>query len=131
MKKLNLQMLLTCMMLAPVLNAGATGDVQAGKTAFAKCASCHQVGPSARSAFGPQLNGIVGRKAGASVDFSYSAAMKNANFVWTEEKLRAFIKAPGDVVPGNRMRFFGISNAQQIDNLLAYLRTFEIANQQR
>jgi len=46
-------------------------------------------------------------------------------------KLRAFLKAPGDVVPGNRMRFFGIGNAQQLDNLLAYLRTFDGINQQR
>mgnify|MGYP006158208755 CR=1 FL=1 len=45
--------------------------------------------------------------------------------------VRAFLKAPGDVVPGNRMRFFGIGNAQQLDNLLAYLRTFDGINQQR
>lgn len=131
MKKINHHMVLACMMLMPMSSANAAGDIQAGKAAFAKCASCHQVGPSARSAFGPQLNGIIGRKAGASADFQYSAAMKNANFVWTEEKLRAFIKAPGDVVPGNRMRFFGIGNAQQLDNLLAYLRTFDGSNQKR
>jgi len=130
MKNLTLS-ILACMLLGPVLNASAAGDVQAGKAAFAKCASCHQVGPSARVAFGPPLNGIIGRKAGAGSDFPYSAAMKNAGFVWTEEKLRAFIKAPGAVVPGNRMRFFGIGNAQQVDNLLAYLRTFDNVNQQR
>lgn len=113
-------------MLAPLSVANAAGDIQAGKLAFAKCASCHQVGPSARAAFGPQLNGIIGRKAGASSDFQYSAAMKNAGFIWTEEKLRAFIKEPGDVVPGNKMRFFGVGNAQQIDNLLAYMRTFDV-----
>lgn len=104
--------------------ADVTGDAAAGKTAFMKCASCHQVGRSARGSFGPQLNGIIGRQAGATSDFRYSQAMKNSNVVWSEEKLRAFLKSPDDVVPGNKMRFFGIRNDREIDNLLAYLRTF-------
>jgi len=98
MKNLTLS-ILACLVLAPVLNASAAGDVQAGKAAFAKCASCHQVGPSARAAFGPQLNGIVGRKAGTANDFPYSAAMKNAGFVWSEEKLRASSRHPAMSCP--------------------------------
>lgn len=105
--------------------AHAAGDVAAGKTAFMKCASCHQVGRSARGGFGPQLNGIIGRQAAATGDFKYSQAMKNSGIVWSEEKLRAFLKSPDDVVPGNKMRFFGIGNDREIDNLLAYLRTFQ------
>ncbi len=104
--------------------AHAAGDVAAGKAAFAKCASCHQIGPSARAGFGPQLNGIVGRPAAATKDYRYSAAMQNSRIVWTEDKLRAFMKSPGDVVPGTKMRFWGISNAQDLDNLLAYMKTF-------
>ena len=105
-------------------HAAGAGDPVAGKTAFMKCASCHQVGRSARGSFGPQLNGIIGRSAGATADFKYSQAMKNSNIVWSEDKLRAFLKSPDDVVPGNKMRFFGIGNDREIDNLLAYLRTF-------
>ena len=105
--------------------AQAAGDVVAGRAAFAKCASCHQVGPSARGGFGPQLSNVIGRKAGSTGDFKYSPAMANANFVWTEDKLRAFLKAPSDVVPGNKMRFWGIGSDRQIDDILAYLRTFQ------
>jgi len=105
------------------ISAKAVGDVAAGKAAFAKCASCHQIGPSARAGFGPQLNGIVGRPAGSTKDYRYSAAMQNARIVWTEDKLRAFMKAPGDVVPGTKMRFWGISNEKDLDNLLAYMKT--------
>jgi len=104
--------------------AHAAGDIAAGKAAFAKCASCHQIGPSARAGFGPQLNGIVGRPAAATKDYRYSAAMQNSRIVWTEDKLRAFMKSPGDVVPGTKMRFWGISNEQDLNNLLAYLKTF-------
>lgn len=49
--------------------------------------------------------------------------MADAGFVWTEDKLRAFMKAPGDVVPGNKMRFWGIGSDRQIDDILAYLRS--------
>jgi cytochrome c len=110
-------------MIATAAEPGKPGDAAAGKRAFMRCASCHQVGPSARGAFGPQLNGIVGRKAGSTADFSYSPAMKQAGIVWTEQKLAAFLKSPKQVVPDNQMRFWGIGDEQQIANLLAYLRT--------
>jgi len=105
-------------------SAQAAGDAAAGKAAFAKCASCHQIGPSARAGFGPQLNGIVGRPAGSTRDYRYSPAMQNSRIVWTEDKLRAFMKSPGDVVPGTKMRFWGIGNEKDLDNLLAYMKTF-------
>ncbi len=109
-----------------VPSAEAGDDPHAGKAAFdRKCASCHQVGPAARSGFGPQLNGIVGRKAGAADDYRYSSAMRGSGIVWSDKTLAAFLRAPERVVPGNRMRFWGIGSAQQIDDLLAYLRQFD------
>lgn len=99
------------------------GNAEAGKAAFRKCASCHQVGPSARGGFGPKLAGVIGRKAGSTTDYKYSAALKNANIIWTEQNLASFLKAPSDFIPGNNMRFWGIGNAQQVADLLAYLRT--------
>lgn len=103
-------------------SAFAAGDAVAGRASFAKCASCHQIGPSARGGFGPQLHNVIGRKAGTTADYKYSDAMKKSNIVWTEDKLRAFLKAPSEVVPGNKMRFWGIGSDTQIDNILAYLR---------
>lgn len=99
------------------------GDAEAGQRAFKRCVSCHQVGPAARGAFGPHLNGIVGRRAGATADFRYSPAMKQSGIVWTEQKLAAFLQSPNQVVPGNQMRFWGIGDQRQIANLVAYLRT--------
>ncbi|MFZ4877563.1 c-type cytochrome [Janthinobacterium sp. Mn2066] len=108
---------------APAPAPALKGNVEAGKTAFRKCASCHQVGPSARGGFGPKLTGVIGRKAGSTTDYKYSPAMKNANFAWSEQNLANFLKAPSDFVPGNNMRFWGISDRQQVADLLAYLRT--------
>lgn len=101
------------------------GDAAKGASSFRMCASCHQVGPSARSGFGPHLNGVFGRRAGTAKDYAYSAAMKQSPVVWNEQTLAAFLRDPGKVVPGTKMRFWGIGNEQQIANLLAYLRQYK------
>ena len=106
--------------------AGVVGNAKAGEASFKKCASCHQVGRFAQAGYGPQLNGIIGRRAATTTDFKYSAAMKKSGIVWTEQKLAEYMRAPHDVVPGTSMRFWGISDDQQIADLLAYMRTFQL-----
>lgn len=105
--------------------AHAQGDAEAGGKLFKRiCGGCHNVGPSVRSSFGPQLNGIIGRPAGSASDYQYSQAMKNSGVVWTRDKLVAYLEDPKAVVPGTRMIFWGLSDAEKIDNLLAYLQSF-------
>ena len=102
------------------------GDAEAGGKLFTKtCGGCHSVGEGARGGFGPELNGIIGRPAGTTTDYQYSDAMKNSGVVWTRDKLAAYIEAPKKVVSGTRMIFWGISDPEKIDNLLAYLETFQ------
>ena len=103
-------------------------DPAAGRVAFRQCASCHQVGPSARAGFGPQLNGIVGRRAAATADYNYSTALRNSGIVWSDETLAAYIRNPDAAVPGTKMRFLclGCSDRTMAD-LMAYLRTLPAA----
>ena len=54
------------------------GNAERGQTLFRKCAACHQVGEGAKNRVGPQLNGIIGAKAGAVDGFPYSKAFKQA-----------------------------------------------------
>jgi cytochrome c len=105
--------------------AGAAGDSKNGAFLFRRCASCHAVGPYASAGFGPQLQGIIGRKAAATTDFKYSEAMKKSKLVWDEKTLAAFMRAPHDVVPGTSMRFWGIQDEQQVADLLSYMRTLK------
>jgi cytochrome c len=105
--------------------APAGTDAATGARVFRQCASCHQVGPNAHGGFGPQLNGLFGRRAGSTADYAYSEAMKNARIVWNEQTLAAFLRDPGKVVPGTKMRFWGISDANQILALQAYLRSYQ------
>lgn len=121
LKSLLLPLLALTLQAPPAL---ATGDPDKGRAVFSRCASCHQVGLSARNGFGPQLNGIIGRRAGSVEGYVYSPAMKNATLVWSEKNLKTFLKSPGDTVPGNKMRFWGIGSDSQIADLLAYLRKY-------
>lgn len=115
--------------LALALNSGsalAAGDAEAGGKLFSKtCGGCHSIGEGARGGFGPELNGIIGRPAGTTTDYQYSDAMKNSGVVWTRDKLAAYIEAPKKVVSGTRMIFWGISDPEKIENILAYLETFQ------
>ena len=103
--------------------AAAAGNPKNGAFLFQRCASCHATGPYASGGFGPQLTGILGRKAAVTKDFKYSEAMKKSGLVWNEKNLAAFIRAPHDVVPGTSMRFWGVKDEQQIADLLSFMKT--------
>ncbi|MFF7710608.1 c-type cytochrome [Pseudomonas sp. NPDC007930] len=111
--------------LAALASAGAhaEGDAGNGQKLFTRlCGGCHKAGPDARNSFGPQLNGVVGRAAGSLPDYSYSPAMKAAGFTWDEPRLKAFLNEPGDVVKGTKMYFWGVSDDDKLNDLLAFLR---------
>jgi cytochrome c len=114
---------------AALLLASAAGalaaDIGNGKGVFTRCAACHRLDKGGGNGIGPNLFGVVGRKAGSKSDFSYSTAMKSAGFAWTPQKLDAWIAHPAQVVPGNRMAFFGIPNAKDRADLVAYLATLK------
>ncbi|KTB87041.1 c-type cytochrome [Pseudomonas syringae] len=102
--------------------AYGAGDAEAGKAVFTRlCSGCHKIGPSARHAFGPQLNGIVGQPAGQQEGYVYTDAMKNSGVVWSREELRTYIKDPSDVVPGTRMKLWWMGSDDRMDDLLEYL----------
>lgn len=103
----------------------SAGDPAAGEILYRKCMVCHRVGPEARNTVGPQLNGILGRKAGSVEGFSYSVAMRQSGLVWDEATLRRFIHEPRDVVPRTKMTYGGIDDDQQVDDLIAYLGQFK------
>lgn len=110
-------------LLAISASAAMAADANAGKAMFSRCAACHNNTKGGPNGLGPNLFGVVGRKAGSIKDFSYSAAMKSAGFVWNNQKLDSYIANPAKVVPGNRMAFAGIADPKQRADLIAYLDT--------
>ena len=79
--------------------AAPAANVANGKALFGRCAACHTADKGGANGLGPNLYGIVGRKAGSKKDFSYSAAMRNSGIVWSNQKLDGYIAHPADVVP--------------------------------
>lgn len=102
-------------------SAGHAADAEHGKQVFAACAACHSGKPDA---IGPSLRGVYGRISGSLEDFRYSNAMMRAKLTWNDDNLRAYIKDPQVKVPGNRMPFGGLHDQKDVDDVIAYLKTY-------
>jgi cytochrome c len=94
----------------------------AGQQAFNNaCRTCHMV-KEGDNRLGPNLHRVVGRKAGSLPDYGFSSAMKEAGFVWDEEKLDRFIANPDEVVPGNSMKpYGGLASGEDRKKIIAFL----------
>ena len=99
-------------------------DVEAGKTAFKKCALCHTT-EAGKNKIGPSLFGIVGRKSATLEDFNYSEGMKKFDHTWDEETLDTYLADPRATVPGTKMIFAGIKDKAERDDVIAYLETLK------
>jgi cytochrome c len=102
----------------------AAQDAAAGEKDFLVCRACHQIGPTAKNAVGPVLNGVVGRKAGTYPGFKYSEANRESGIVWTPEELEKYLTDPQKVVPKTLMIFPGLKDQQKRTDVIAYLQTF-------
>ena len=107
--------------------AYAEGDVEKGKAAFVRqCLICHTNDKGGENRFGPNLFGIVGRKAGTVPGYAYTNAFKTrANWEWTEDAIGGWMMFPSTMVPGTAMGVFqGIAEKDR-DDLVAYLGTLK------
>ena len=113
------------LVLLPLLAAAAPPPSAArGATVFQTlCALCHSVEAGAGGGQGPNLLGVVGRKA-ASTDFSYSAALSRWGKTWTPELLGKYLANPGALVPGTTMAVRLPDRAQRAD-VVAYLASLK------
>ncbi|TPG58561.1 cytochrome c family protein [Roseomonas nepalensis] len=106
-------------------------DVAAGQRVFAQCRACHIADASDRNAVGPNLYGVVGRRAASRESYTrYSANMKQLGadgHVWTEENLHAYLANPKAVAPQGSMAFPGLRQEQQINDVIAYLKSVPTA----
>jgi cytochrome c len=100
-------------------------DAAAGEKVFGVCKACHQIGENAKSAVGPVLNGVIGRKAGGVAGYSYSDGNKNSGITWDEATFREYIKDPKAKVAGTKMIYAGLKDEQKTNDLVAFLKQFD------
>lgn len=99
------------------------GDPDAGADVFdANCGDCHSLSPRGLNKKGPTLFHVIGRHAGTSPGFAFSAPMRASGIVWTPERINAYLANPRAVVPAGIMKFRGLPRPQDRANVIAYLQ---------
>jgi cytochrome c len=105
--------------------ANAAGDAKAGEAVFKRCAVCHTSDKGGGDGLGPNLFGVLGRKAATRPGFAYSAPLQKSGIVWTEANLTKWTAGPAKVVPGTKMAFAGITSKKQQADVTAYLASLK------
>lgn len=96
-------------------------NLENGESRFALCRSCHTITEGGPDMTGPNLFGVMGRRAGTKPGFNYSEAVRNAGFVWDGPHLNTWLEHPQTTLPGTRMTFAGMPSADDRRDVIAYL----------
>jgi cytochrome c len=118
---------------AAVLALGTTPaalaqDVAAGQRIFNQCRACHTTDAGGRNGVGPNLHGVVGRRAAAIESFRYSNNMRElgqGGLTWDTANLHRYLTNPKDLVPQGTMAFAGLRQEQQRNDVIAYLESLK------
>jgi cytochrome c len=97
-------------------------DLANGQRVFARCRSCHTITEGGPNMTGPNLYGVFGRAAGVADGYNYSAAVKQAGFVWDADHLNSWLENPRTFLKGTKMSFAGIPDATDRRDVIAFLK---------
>ena len=109
---------------AAPLADGPADLVAMGEDAFQACTGCHGVEAGAPSAAGPNLYGVVGRKAGSLEGYPFSDALAASDVTWDAASLDGFLADPDGFIPGSEMAPGTVRDADKRKAIIAYLSTF-------
>ena len=118
---------LAALLATPAYASDAEGDAANGKELFMAngCPACHGVTAEDNSKVGPNLVGVVGRKAGTTTSLlGPSENLKKYGVIWSAETLDEFLANPNDKVPGTAMIGM-LTDPQHRADVIAYLSTLK------
>jgi cytochrome c2 len=107
--------------IAALLPSRDVSVTERGELLFMRCQACHSAGQGEPHKMGPNLFGIVDSQAAAHDDYAYSAAMQQADLHWDRQTLAAWIRHPGQLIPGNAMIYQNSLTGAEISELIDYL----------
>ncbi|WP_170381433.1 c-type cytochrome [Ruegeria atlantica] len=88
-----------------------------------KCSICHSLTPDSQRRAGPTLHGIFGRTAGTLPGYFYSDTLQDSDIVWNDKTINAlFDEGPDHYIPGSKMPMQRITQAQDREDLIDFLR---------
>ena len=108
--------------LAVFANGAEAGDDAKGEKVYAKCKTCHTVEKDGKHRVGPNLYGVVGRKAAMAEGFKFSKPMADSGLTWDEATLDKYLENPKGLVPGTKMIFPGLKKPEERADVIAYLK---------
>lgn len=108
---------------AQAVLASTDADLANGQRQFRRCQSCHTINEGGRNTVGPNLHDVFGRPAASAAGFSYSRALSESGLTWDHDTLDAWIENPHRLVPGTRMSFVGLRDADDRRDVIAYLES--------
>lgn len=91
---------------------------------LAQCKVCHNFAAGQPNKIGPNLHGIVGKKAASTAGFAYSAALKGkaaSGLVWDAKSLDTWLAKPAAFAPGTKMAYAGLADPKARAAVIAYL----------
>lgn len=106
----------------PVLALIAEADLARGERLMRACAACHTFDKGGADGIGPHLWNAMTRGIG-TVNFAYSAGMKDHDGQWTYAELNHFLWKPKSHIPDTKMNFIGLRKPEERAAVIAYLRT--------
>ena len=101
----------------------AMGDLAHGEKVFKKCSACHMIAADGKNKIGPNLWGVIGRKAGAIGDYNYSKAMLAYAKEWTFEEMNSYLIKPQAYIKGTKMAFAGLRKEKDRASVILYMNS--------
>ena len=101
----------------------AMGDMAHGEKVFKKCTACHMIAADGKNKIGPNLWGVIGRKAGSITDYKYSKAMVAYAKEWTFEEMNSYLIKPQAYIKGTKMAFAGLRKEKDRASVILYMNS--------
>jgi len=99
------------------------GNETHGEKVFKKCSACHMSAANGKNMIGPNLWGVIGRKAGSISDYKYSKAMVAYGKEWTFEEMNSYLVKPQAYVRGTKMAFAGLRKEKDRASVILYMNS--------